>query len=283
MRVLPEGLQAHLAGGATTLCRCWRLSRVDGVVLGFTDHDRDLGFEGVVFSAVDGLEASGDVARTGLGVGGFEIDGAFSSAAIALEDLQSGRYDGATVTLWLVNWADVSERVVLREGTLGEVTRADGAFRAEVRGPMQALETVRGRVVTVACDADLGDGRCKVALAALQDEATVDVVDGARLALSGIDGRPAGWFAGGVCVVLDGVEAGARRLVVSHTVESAARTVVLREPLVGLAAGDRVRLSPGCDKQFATCRKKFANAVNFQGFPFLPGNDRLFAYPRVGP
>lgn len=283
MRALPAELKAHLESGATTVCRCWRLTRVDGVVLGFTDHDRALAFEGVTFSALDGLEASGDVVKTGFGVGGFEIDGAFSSASIAVEDLQSGRYDGATVTLWLVNWQDVSQRVVLREGTLGEVTRADGAFRAEVRGPMQALETVRGRVVTVACDADLGDARCKVALAALEEEATVDALDGARLAVSGIGGRQAGWFAGGICVVLDGAEAGARRLVTGHTVDGTSTAVLLREPLVGLVAGDRVRLSPGCDKHFETCRVKFGNSMNFQGFPFLPGNDRLFAYPRTGP
>ncbi len=278
MRSLPAALEAHLKSGTTTLCRCWRLTRTDGLVLGFTDHDRALSFDGQEFSAMEGLESSGDVTKAGFAVGGFEIAGAFSSAALEIADLQSGRYDGATVTLWLVNWADVSQRTVLREGTLGEVSRADGAFRAEVRGPMQALETVRGRVVTIACDADLGDARCKVALETLERTATVDSVDGARLVVSGIGNRPAGWFAGGVCVVADGAEVGARRLVVRHTVEEAGVVITLREALLDLAAGDELTLRPGCDKRFATCHEKFGNSLNYQGFPFLPGNDKAFSY-----
>ena len=56
MRALPDGLAAHLESGVTTTCRCWRLTRPDGVSFGFTDHDRALTFDGVTFSAVDGLE-----------------------------------------------------------------------------------------------------------------------------------------------------------------------------------------------------------------------------------
>ncbi|MDX5493645.1 MAG: phage BR0599 family protein, partial [Alphaproteobacteria bacterium] len=31
------------------------------------------------------------------------------------------------------------------------------------------------------------------------------------------------------------------------------------------------------DKQFTTCRDRFANAVNFRGFPHMPGNDFVMA------
>ena len=41
----------------------------------------------------------------------------------------------------------------------------------------------------------------------------------------------------------------------------------------------RVRLVEGCDKQLATCRTRFANAVNFRGEAHLPGNDLLTRYP----
>ena len=49
-----------------------------------------------------------------------------------------------------------------------------------------------------------------------------------------------------------------------------------------IAAGDTFAVTAGCDKQFATCRAKFANAVNFRGFPHMPGNDFVAAYPRAG-
>ena len=178
MRALPAGLQDHLSSGVTTLCRCWRMERTDGLVQGFTDHDRALSFDGVTYSATEGLASTGDVTKAGFAVGGLEIAGALTSAGLDAGDLRDGRYDGAAVELRLVNWAAPEERVLMRRGTLGEVTREDGAFRAEVRGPMQALETVRGRVFAPGCDADLGDARCGVDLAALEANATVVSADG---------------------------------------------------------------------------------------------------------
>ena len=41
----------------------------------------------------------------------------------------------------------------------------------------------------------------------------------------------------------------------------------------------RVRLVEGCDRRLATCRDRFANAVNFRGEAHLPGNDLLTRYP----
>ena len=45
-----------------------------------------------------------------------------------------------------------------------------------------------------------------------------------------------------------------------------------------IVVGDQVRLVAGCDKTFATCKAKFANALNFRGFPHLPGNDAAYGY-----
>ena len=281
MRALPEALKAHLESAATTVCHCWRLTRADGTVMGFTDHDADVVFDGRVFAAMTGLAASGDVMRADLSVGGLEVMGALSAAGLDPADLASGLYDFAGVTLWLVNWVDPAERVILREGTLGEVTRDDGAFRAEVRGPMQALETVRGRIVARVCDADLGDQRCGVDLSALTEAAVVSAVDGDVVTVTG-PARPAGWFAGGVVVVTSGAAVGARGAIVRHAVADGASILALRSPFAGLAVGDGLDLAPGCDKRFETCRQKFDNAAAFRGFPHLPGNDRAFAYARSG-
>ena len=38
----------------------------------------------------------------------------------------------------------------------------------------------------------------------------------------------------------------------------------------------------GCDKTWATCTAVFGNGQNFQGFPTLPGDDFLTAYPAQG-
>ena len=47
---------------------------------------------------------------------------------------------------------------------------------------------------------------------------------------------------------------------------------------IGRGGGDTFSVVAGCDKKFATCKAKFANALNFRGFPHLPGNDAAYGY-----
>lgn len=282
MKDLSPNLEAHLASNATTLARCWRISRLDGVVLGFTDHDADLLFDGTTFSALDGLASTGDVAKTGFGVGGLEIAGALSSTGLDAQDLSAGRYDGASVEFFLVNWADVADHVLLRRGTLGEVTRADDGFRAEIRGPMQQLETVRGRVFSRTCDADLGDRRCGVDVAPYTRTVTVIDGTGPQVRVSGLEGFESGWFAGGAATVLTGAEAGARLSIAAHTAGVATAVLTFRPEVCRFVDGDTIAVVAGCDKSFGTCGRKFANALNFRGFPHLPGNDKVLGYARRG-
>jgi hypothetical protein len=181
MRDIPEALAEHLAQGATTLCRCWSLTRRDGVVLGFTDHDGPLSFDGIVFAAVTGIEAAESAAELGFAVGGGEVSGALLAAGLNEADLARGLYDDARVSVWLVNWSDVSQRILLETGFVGEMRRGDHGFTAEVRGLAKAFDEERGRLYMRSCSADLGDARCGVALSSIA--ATVASTDG-RLGLT---------------------------------------------------------------------------------------------------
>ena len=49
-----------------------------------------------------------------------------------------------------------------------------------------------------------------------------------------------------------------------------------------LAADDAFVVTAGCDKRFDTCRDRFANVVNFRGFPHIPGNDFVARYAVSG-
>ena len=60
---LAPALAAHLATGATTMAYCWRVTRHDGVVLGFTEHDRDLVYAGTTFAAAHRLHGLADPAE----------------------------------------------------------------------------------------------------------------------------------------------------------------------------------------------------------------------------
>lgn len=161
MRTLALGFKEHIESGATTLATCWKITRTDAVVLGFTDHDQMLTFGGTDYLPMaDGSEVP---ARLGPQVDTGEVIGVLRSDAISEDDIAAGLYDGAEVETWRVNWRDVSQRVLLRRATIGEIVREDGQFRAELRSGQQALNGVRGRVYSPLCDAVLGDARCGVA------------------------------------------------------------------------------------------------------------------------
>lgn len=282
MRDLPEALAAHLEGAATTTCHAWRLIRTDGIVLGFTDHDRDLTFAGTVFAAESGFVGSEVETGLGLGADAADVTGAFSDSAITPEDLADGRYDGARVETFLVNWQSPAEHLLVSTRELGEVRAAGGAYRAELRSLAARLDRPQGRVYARRCDADLGDHRCTVALddPAFRGTGTVDEVqDESRLTVAGAEGFEAGWFRHGRLRFETGRFTGLSFEISDHRVEGGVVTLELWSPLSALPQpGDEVTLTAGCDKTYPTCAARFANALNFQGFPYLPGSDFAYGY-----
>lgn len=279
-------LMDHLATGATTTCRAWSVVRRDGVTLGFTDHDRDLSFDGITFRASSGMTASALQQATGLSVDNSEAAGALSDASIREADVEAGRFDGAEVRCWQVNWADVLERAELFRGSFGEIVRVDGAFRAELRGLSEALNRVTGQVFHAGCSAVLGDARCRVdtTLPAFSAGGTVaEVLASGGLRIATGAAQEAGWFEGGLVEVLDGAGAGLKAGIRSDRPDGAARRIDLWAPVPApVLPGDQIRLVAGCDRRAGTCRVKFGNFLNFRGFPHVPGEDWLSAYPAEG-
>ncbi len=286
MKSFSPALAAHLAGGATTLCTCWRIVRSDGAVLGFTDHDRAIAFDDVNHEPESGLDASAAIANAGLQVGGLDVTGAFSSEKVSESDLEAGLYDNARVEAWLVNWADPAERHLMRVGSIGEVRRAGQSFTAEIRSLSHALDQANGRTFRPTCDADLGDARCTVNVASADwtASATVTATDGsARLTASVPGTRPTGFFDQGALTFTSGANAGRKSEVLRHVRDEDGDHVELWQAMTSpIAAGDGFTVSAGCDKRFTTCRDRFENAANFRGFPHMPGNDFALSYPAPG-
>ncbi|WP_425407705.1 DUF2163 domain-containing protein [Hyphococcus sp.] len=280
MRALDPALQTHLDTGATTLATCWRITRRDGFALGFTDHDRALAFDGTDFLPDSGATGSALSSSADLAVDNADIEGALSAAALSGDDLAAGRYDGAAVEVFRVNWAAPDERVLLKKGVIGEITRDGNAFRAELRGLSHTLDQPVGRVYQRLCDVNLGAPECGVdldnpalktggAVTALRDEQSF-IADG----FSAFDD---GWFVHGVLTWETGANAG-----LSAHIKTQASTgaVALWLPAgAAIEIGDTFTATAGCDKRFSTCREKFSNAVNFRGFPLMPGNDFVMSYP----
>lgn len=280
MRQIPEDLAEHLAGEATTVCQCWRVTRGDGTVLGFTEHDRDLSFAGLTYRAASGFQTSDAETGSGLAVEASEIAGGFSSAAISEADLVAGRYDGARVEVFLVDWQHPERRMLLRVGEIGEVTRAGDAFRAELRRLTHALDQVKGRIYGHRCDAVLGDARCGIDVAGtgLRAEGeAVAVIDERRVRVSGLAGFGTRFFRYGVLTFVDGANAGLSADIEDHRKDGGTVTLWLPMPLQ-VKPGDRFTIVTGCDKSFATCGQKFSNQINFRGFPHMPGSDFAYGY-----
>ncbi len=287
MKTLSPAFRSHLASGITTLCWCWRISRGDEDRLGFTDHDRDLAFDGTVFEASTGFTATEIRDGVGLSVDNLEIESALVSDRLSETALASGDFDDARIEIFRVNWVEPEQRVLMRSGSIGEVRRTGTAFKAEIRGLAHYLQQPKGRLFQYACDADLGDRRCGVdlALPEWRGEGVVTGVESERVvAASGLDDFQDGWFTRGLVTVIGGANAGRRSEVKRHARTGAGIVrIELWQPLVEpIAEGDAFIVTAGCDKHFATCRDRFANAVNYRGFPHMPGNDFLATPPVSG-
>ncbi len=286
MRVLPAGLQSHLATGATTLCWCWRITRNDGETLGFTDHDRDVSFDGTSFEAATGFTATEIAGSIGLNVDNLDVESAITSDRLREADLVAGLYDNALIEIYRVNWQDVSQRVLMRYGSLGEVSRGETAFKAEVRGLAHELQQPKGRIIQNTCDADLGDERCTVAIddPAFKGTGTVTAVaDERTFTVSGLDGFDQDWFTRGLLTWTSGANDGLKAEVKLHSKRDGMVTLELWQAAAeAIAVADAFTITAGCDKSFRTCKAKFDNAVNFRGFPHVPGVDFALTYPDRG-
>lgn len=283
MTTFPKELQAHLNTGVTTLCRAWLIARKDGVRFGFTDHDLAISFDGITFTPDTGLSAMALEQSTGLSVDNTEAMGVLSDAAIKDSDIDAGRFDGAEVTSWLVNWNDPAQRLLQFRGNIGEIKRAGGAFQAELRGLTDKLNRPIGRVFQRPCSAVLGDRSCGVDMSSAihRVELSLATIENDRVfRFEGLKGFGAGWFDRGALEILSGDGAGLSGAIKGDRQVGVLREVTLWEPIrAKVQDGDQIRLLAGCDKRFATCGEKFANIINFQGFPDIPEEEWMMITP----
>jgi uncharacterized phage protein (TIGR02218 family) len=113
-------------------------------------------------------------------------------------------------------------------------------------------------------------------------EAAGPAVDG-RIASVASGGHALDWFTGGVLRWITGANSGIVAAIRSDRVEGTGRVFDLaEEPALPVAAGDRFEVTAGCDRRAETCRTKFGNFLNFRGFPHVPGDDWVVAYPKSG-
>lgn len=283
---VPEQLVAHLQTGATNVCRAWEVRRRDGVRLGFTDHDLDLTFDDLVFHADTGLSSVALEQTTGLSIDNTEAMGALSHVSVSEADIEAGRFDGAEVLAWTVNWADVAQRALRFRGALGEIRRSGGVFKAELTGLTDRLNQPQGRIYQKSCAALLGDAACGFDLdtPGYHWRGFVSSVEDRRVfGFDTFGDFPEGWFDRGRIEAFSGPAQGLVGLAKTDRIIGTRRQIELWEPVrAAVEVGDEVLVQAGCDRRMETCQAKFDNLLNFRGFPHIPGEDWLMTVPGKG-
>lgn len=272
-------LKSHIQGDVTTLCSCVKIKRRDGTIFGMTDLDVDITYAGDLYKAYAGYKRSAVESTDSYQIDNMTVEGILNSDHINAGDVRKGLFDYAEVSVFLLNYKDLTMgAIMLRTGWMGEVTvNQKGTFTTEVRGLTQALHTVFGDVYESSCDADLGDSRCKVNLAAITGPATVTHVTNSRIFRAvGIDAAD-GIFNYGGLKFTSGGNNGLLMEVKNYTQSNAQFEMFLSFPFP-VQIGDTFTVYPGCNKTVEQCYLKFNNVVNFRGEPFIPGADKANEY-----
>lgn len=261
----------------TTIAFCWRLACRDGMTLGFTTHDRDLVIDGLIYRAAPGMLPSAIRLSDGLDPDSMDVSGALASDAITEEDLVAGRWDGAAVRLFTVDWETPDgETLLLARGELGAVSVKGSGFTAELKGPAAVLERPVSELTSPDCRARFGDTRCGVDLAPLSRITIISaVIDAVTVDVASVSATTNAYGYGRLRWI-----GGANSGLTSAILRSENNRLTLREaPAFGVLPETMVEIVEGCDRIFTTCRERFANSENFRGEPHLPGNDLLTRYP----
>jgi uncharacterized phage protein (TIGR02218 family) len=258
-----------------TTATFWRLLRRDGVTLGFTSHDRDLWLDGVLHRAAPGMIPSSIRRSADFEPDSAEVQGALSHEAIAGADLAAGRFDGAQVRIGVVDW-ETGEHEVLYRGAIGAVTEEAARFTAELVSRKAELLLDPVPRTSPSCRAAFCGPGCNLSPVGFSHEAQLSAVDFGANAVTLATGAAPADLVGGFVRWFDGPHAGAAMNVMAQ----GSAGLVLDMPLdPALVPGTRALVREGCDHTLGTCAVRFANALNFQGEPFLPGNDLITRYP----
>jgi uncharacterized phage protein (TIGR02218 family) len=287
---MPRNISAPLLAAyesdSTTLSYCMILTRQDATVFRFTDHDRDIEFEGDTYVSAQGFDGSAIAAKAGLQVDNAEAVGFLDDAAITESDLRAGVWDHAEFRLFQVDRNQLGEgRMRHLRGWIGEFTLEGDRYTAELRNLAAVLNSPIGEIVTAACQASVGDARCTVVMTDYTTTGEVTAVTSARVFDTDLSGATVrltpsttgapdeDYFAGGVLTWLTGVNAGRSMEVRNNDV---AGKISLQLAMSDTPSpGDTFSVYAGCPKSIAVCESRFGNVLNFRGFPWVPGVDKV--------
>lgn len=273
MKNISTTLRAHLEGECLTLAHCWKLTRRDTTVMGFTNHDKDLIVDGITYEAATGFTPTAIDSQATLAVDNLDVEGMISAGNITEQDILAGKYDFAEVEVFAVNYEDLTQgKIHLRRGWLGEIELRNKQFVAEVRGLTQRLSQHIGALYSPMCRATFGDSACGVNTALYLVSGSVSEASSQSQFTDNARSEAIGYFNYGKITFTSGQNNGLS----AEVKESRGKEIFLTLPMpFPITAGNTYTLQRGCDKTIATCSSRYNNAGNFRGEPHVPGLDRM--------
>lgn len=276
--------QASISGSLVTICRTWDIILRDGATLRLTDHDRPLVVGLKTYYPANSLAASALVRGGGTKERDREIKAALDVDLVTEEELLAGRFRDAMVKEAVVDWMNVGNGQFLQEIYWIKSTTSNGQYwTANIDSAMSFARLPSGRNYTRDCIHILGDSKCTVNIGPLT--VTGEVASLVTDSYSGVFTTDVttephtNFYYNGKLTFTSGQNSGLSYVVKTCETASAGKITLWLEPVFPVTVGDTFDLIPGCDKKFSTCKDTFSNAVNHGGFPFLIGQDRLFATP----
>lgn len=274
-KTVGASLQSHLSGEVTSIAHCLKLVLKNTTVMGFTDHDQDIVYDGVTYESSTAYNLSSLASSSNLSVDKIDIEAVLDSSYITAADLRAGKYDFAEWYLFIVNWKDTTMgKLDLSRGWLGKTEIGKHRYFTEANTIFQALDQNIVELIGPACRANLGDARCGVNLIAYSIGSTVTSVSSNQI-FTDTAITTANLYMHGKLTWTSGNNNGYSVEVKSQT---SSGVFTLKAPMPNIIqVGDVYSVYQGCDKTLSRCIA-FNNVLNFRGEPWLPGIGRLMQY-----
>lgn len=269
-------LKAEMTGALQRLATCMLIERTDGNVYGFTTHDEPITYGGFTYEPAASFNPTDIAGNNNLDVDNLTVEGLLSSDTITEDELRAGRWDHARFRIFRVCWSDLTMgEIKLRAGWFSKVVVNRQTYSVELLGLVEAYGTSICAVTQAMCRASLGDSDCKVSLLGSPSYSVSGTIDSAATDFMTLTDaartEPDAYFDEGVITFTSGDNIGISCEVKAYIVG----LWITKTPYPYDATGATYTMTRGCNRLFDTCRDTFNNVINFQGEPWLRGNDQL--------
>lgn len=287
MKQIPIQLLGHLRQTQTSYCFLVRVEcqgKWSGTTIGFTNCDINLKYDdgdGVVeYKADNGFTPSALQSNSEMDVDNAALTGWVTNDEITERDILSGIFDYARVTIYRVNYMDLTMgHEVVSYGTCGETKFTDQSWSTEWRSLSQQARQTIGQVYSLTCRARFGDARCKKAFIWTTSTVTAQSTDSTRSFYSQSISQPDHWYEGGVVEWTSGKNDGAQMEVETFENVGGDQLIRLALPMpYAIEAGDTFMIRRDCNKTFTQCQE-YGNILNFRGEHLTPVADQALSVP----